>query len=65
MEPEPDLLEEMATLAMVAGLAGGDEVLPGVAAAAMARDDVVEGKVVGLAAAVLAGVPVPGEDLAT
>ena len=30
----------------------------------MARDDVVEGQVVRLAAAVLAGVPIAGEDLA-
>ena len=30
----------------------------------MARHDVVQGEVVGLAPAVLAGVPIPGEDLA-
>src|SRR6266550_2409794 len=64
MKSEAHLLEEVAALAMVARLAGRDEVLPGVAAAAMARDDVVEGQVVRLAAAVLAGVPIAGEDLA-
>ncbi len=47
------------------GLARGHEVLPGVAAAAMAGHDVVERHVVGLAAAVLADVAVAREDLAT
>ena len=64
LEPDPRLLERLAALAVVARLARGDEVLPGVAAAAVARDDVVEGQVVGLAAAVLAGVAVAREDLA-
>ena len=64
VQPQPRLLERLAALPVVARLAGGDEVLPGVAAAAMARDDVVERQVVRLAAAVLAGVPVAGEDLA-
>ena len=64
MQPEARLLERLAALAVVARLAGGDEVLPGVAAAAMARHDVVERQVVGLPAAVLAGVAVAGEDLA-
>ncbi len=54
----------LAALAVVARLARRDQVLPRVAATAMARHDVVEGQVVALAAAVLAGVPVPGEDLA-
>ena len=63
-QAEARLVERLAALAVVARLAGRDEVLPGVAAAAMARHDVVEGQVVRLAAAVLAGVPVAGEDLA-
>ena len=63
-QTQAGLLERLAALAVVARLAGGDEVLPGVAAAAVARHDVVEGQVVRLAAAVLAGVPVAREDLA-
>ena len=53
-QPEARLLERLAALAVVARLAGGDEVLPRVAAATMARHDVVERQVVRLAAAVLA-----------
>jgi hypothetical protein len=63
-QPQPGLLERLAALAVVAGLARGDEVLPRVTAAAMPRHDVVEGHVVGLPAAVLAGMPVAGEHLA-
>ena len=63
-ETQAGLLERLATLAVVARLARGDEVLPGVSATPMARNDVVEGQVVGLAAAVLAGMPVAREDLA-
>ena len=58
------LVEQLAALAVVARLARRDEVLPGVPAATVAGDDVVEGQVVRLAAAVLAGVPVAGEHLA-
>ena len=54
------LLGRPAALAVVARLARGDEVLPRVAAAPMARHDVVEGEVVRLAAAVLAGVAIAG-----
>ena len=57
-------LSPLAALAMVARLACGHEVLPRVSAAAMAGHDVVEGQVVALPAAVLAGVPIAGEDLA-
>ena len=46
---------------MVALLARRDDVLPHVLAAAMARHHVIEGEVVTTAAAVLAGVIVPGE----
>ena len=53
-----------AALAAVAGGAGGDEVFPGVAAAAGAGDDVVEGEVGSGRAAVLTGVAVAGEDFA-
>ena len=55
----------LAALAVVARLAGGDEVLPRVGAAAVARHHVVEGEVVAGAPAVLARVAVAGEDLAT
>ena len=57
-EPEPRLLERLAALAVVAGLAGGDQVLPAVAAPAMARHHVVEGEVLqegDLIATVVAG----------
>src|SRR5262249_25968969 len=63
-EPDPGLLGRPPTLAVVARLACGDEVLPRVTAAAMAGQDVVEREVVRLAPAVLAGVPVAAEDLA-
>src|SRR5438046_2560388 len=56
VEPQPSLLEHLAALAVVALLAGRDEVLPRVAAAAVTRNDVVQGEVRGLPAAVLAGV---------
>jgi hypothetical protein len=45
-------------LAVVAVLAGGDDVLPVVLAAAIAGEDVVEGEVTRAASAVLAGVAV-------
>src|SRR5439155_10989336 len=64
MEPEAGLLDRLAALAVVAARAGGDEVLPGVPAAAMTRDDVVERQIMRLPPAVLAGVAVAGEDLA-
>src|SRR3990172_2753866 len=48
------LIHQPATLAVVAVLARRDEVVPGVRAAAVARDDVVKGQVVRLCAAVLA-----------
>ena len=65
LETKPGLVERLAALAVVAGLARGDQVLPAVGATAVARHHVVERQVVGLAAAVLAGVPVAREDLAT
>src|SRR6187397_404502 len=65
VEPEPRLLERLAALAVVARLAGGDEVFPGVTAAPMAGHDVVEREVVGLPAAVLARVAITAEDFAT
>ena len=58
------LLGRPAALAVVARLARRHEVLPRVAAAAVAREHVVEGEVVRLPAAVLAGVAVAAEDLA-
>src|SRR6185369_11008939 len=63
-QPESGLLEGLTALPVVARLARGDEVLPGVPAAAMAGHDVIERQVVALAPAVLAGVAVTGEDLA-
>ena len=48
---------------MVAGAAGGHEVVPAVGAAAVARHDVVEGQLGCALSAVLAEVLVPGEDL--
>ena len=65
MEAQACLVKRLAALAVVAPLARGDEILPGVSAATMARHDVIQGQVVGLPAAVLAGVPVAGEDLST
>src|SRR4051794_226957 len=58
------LLERLAALAVIARLARGDQVLPCVAPTAVARDHVIEGQVVGLASAVLAGVAIACEDLA-
>jgi hypothetical protein len=63
-ESHPGLLEELAALAVVTALAGRDEVVPGVAAAAVARHDVVERQVVGRSTAVLARMAVAGEHLA-
>jgi hypothetical protein len=51
-------------LAVVAVLAGGYHVVPGVLAAPIAREDVVQGEVSRLASAVLAGVAVAQEDVA-
>src|ERR1035437_7879162 len=62
-QPELRFVEELAALAVVAGLASGDEVLPAVGAAAVARHDVIEGEVAGLAAAVLAGIAIAAENL--
>lgn len=49
-------------LAAVARDAGGDEVFPGVSAAAVAREDVVDGERDSHAPAVLAGIPVTVKD---
>ena len=57
-QPKTGLLERLATLSVVARLARGDQVLPAVRPAPMARRHVVEREVVRLAAAVLARVPV-------
>jgi hypothetical protein len=51
-------------LAVVAVLAGSDDVIPVVLAAAIAREDVVKGEVTRAASAVLAGVAVTQEDIA-
>src|SRR5688500_3281848 len=58
------LRDRLAALAMVAGPAGGDQVVPLVEATAVLRHDVVDGQVAADAAAVLAGVAVAAEDLA-
>jgi len=48
---------------MVAGRAGGDQIVPGVAASQVAWDDMINGQLGSFFAAVLAGVIVPPEDL--
>src|SRR5258708_13976033 len=55
-------LDRAAALLVVAALARRDDVLPGVLAAAMTGDHVVEGEVMAALAAVLAGVVVADED---
>src|SRR5438132_739635 len=59
------LSQGAAALAVVARLAGGDDVLPNMLTAPMARYHVIEGQVVPTPAAVLAGVIVPDEDFLT
>ena len=54
-----------ARFSTVAGDTGADHVLPGVFAAPITGHDVVQGKLFGFLAAVLAGVPVTVEDLGT
>lgn len=56
--------ERLASLAMVAGPAGTDDVLPGVRTAAGTRHDMVDRQVMGAYAAVLAGVVIAEKDLA-
>lgn len=55
----------LASLAMVATAAGTDDILPGVRTATGTRYDVVDGQIMGTDTAVLAGVVVAEEDLAT
>jgi hypothetical protein len=57
-------LRGAAGLAVVAVLAGGHDVVPGMLAAPIAGEDVVKGEVSRLASAVLAGVAVAQEDVA-
>src|SRR3546814_20593542 len=59
------LHRQSAPLSEIADLAGGHHVLPAGTAAARARDDVIEGQVVGRerAAAILAGEAVAQEDV--
>lgn len=64
-ERHAGLFRRPAALSVVAGLAGGDQVLPAMGTAAMARDDMVDSEVFGLFAAILAGVVVAQEQLAT
>src|SRR5215213_5736272 len=59
----PRFGRELTPLAMVARLARGDEIVPGVHSAAGARHDVVDGQVVTLPPTVLAGVAVTDKDL--
>src|SRR4030067_905239 len=56
-------LRGAARLAPVAGDTGADDVLPGVPAAPVAGDDVVQRELTALLTAVLAGVAVPVENL--
>src|SRR4029079_502878 len=64
VQPQTRLVEGLAALPVIACLARGDEVLPRVPTAPVARHDVIEGQVARLPAAVLAGVPVAGKHLA-
>jgi len=64
-ELHPRLAQSLATLAVVAGLARADEILPGVRAIARLRHDVIDRQVTALQSAILAGIPIADEDLAT
>src|SRR5829696_4790188 len=59
----PRFGRELTPFAVVARLTGRDEIVPGVHSAPRARHDVVDGQVVTLPSAVLAGVAVADEDL--
>lgn len=61
----PCLLRCPARFAMVAGDTGADQVLPGVLSTQVPRNDVVQGKLAGLFAAVLAGKLVTVKNLKT
>src|SRR5450756_1495732 len=62
-QPHPAALQRLPPLAVVAGSAGADQVLPTVLAPFVARDHVVYGQLSGLRPAVLAGVVIAVEDL--
>ena len=47
----------------IAGYAGADHILPVMLATSVSRDDMVQGKLAGLLAAILAGVAVAVENL--
>src|SRR4029079_18086851 len=64
-EGHPRLAQRLAPLAVVAGAAGGDDVLPLVPATPVLGDDVVDRQIPARHAAVLAGVGIAREDLAT
>jgi hypothetical protein len=61
-QPHPSLSRGSACLSVVAGDAGTDHIFPGMLPPAMARDNVVYGKLLGLLTAILAGVVVTMED---
>ena len=58
------LLGGAPTLVVVAGGAGGDQVLPGMLAAQVAGDEVIDGEGQGVLPAVLASVVIPAQDFA-
>lgn len=58
------LLRVASAFAAVAGRAGGNEIIPFVSAAFVARDDVIDGEVLSLSPAVLAGVIIAPENFA-
>ena len=58
------LLRVASAFAAVAGRAGGNQIVPFVSAAFVAWDDVINGEVLSLSSAVLAGVVVASEDFA-
>src|SRR5258705_3397183 len=62
-EPHSDLVGQTVALAQIAAQTRGDHVDPGRLAPARARYDVVDGQPLAAAVAVLAGVPVPAQDV--
>jgi len=58
------LLQRPATLLEIAVGAGGHQVLPGVFAAEMARDYVIQRQMTSLNSTVLTGIVIPSKDLA-
>ncbi len=62
VQSEARFFQCAAALAVVAGSAGGDDIIPDVFAPQVARNDVVDGQVQGVFAAILAGEVIATED---